>query len=93
MVQNEPKIAASRLRRQRIAALHFLDDASDMEGANPLAPPTFFGEKTQVHYRSRSVISRTSFAGLAGEKAWRQAMLDSFLLFRFLWFLRGVPVL
>ena len=29
-----------------IAALHFSDAASDLEGANPLAPPTFLGEKT-----------------------------------------------
>ncbi len=51
MVQIEPKIAALTLRRQGIAALHFSDDALDLEGANPLAPPTFLGEKTvsRVH--------------------------------------------
>ena len=46
MVLNEPKIAARTLRRQGIAALHFSDYASDLEGANPLAPPTFLSEKT-----------------------------------------------
>ena len=45
MVQNEPGILAGTLRRQGIAAFHFSDDAADLEGANPLAPPTFHGEK------------------------------------------------
>ena len=51
MVQYEPKFLARTLRRQRIAALHFPDDVSDMEGVNPLAPPTFLGDKTvrRVH--------------------------------------------
>ena len=51
MVKNEPKFLARALRRQGIASLHFSDDASDLEGANPLAPSTFFGEKTvrRVH--------------------------------------------
>ncbi len=51
MVQNEPGILAETLRRQWIAALHFSDDATDLEGANPLAPRTFHGEKTvkRVH--------------------------------------------
>ena len=51
VVQNEPGILAGTLRRQGIAALHFSDDAADLEGANPLAPPTFHGEKTvkRVH--------------------------------------------
>ena len=60
MAGNEPKILARTLRRQGIAALHFSDDASDLEGANPLAPPAFHGDKTvkRVHYTgsaSRSV--------------------------------------
>ena len=51
MVQDEPKFLARALRRQGIAALHFSDEASDLEGANPLAPRTFLGEKTvrRVH--------------------------------------------
>ncbi len=51
MVQYEPKGLARALRRQGIAALHSSDYASDLEGANPLAPPTFLGDKTvkRVH--------------------------------------------
>ena len=44
MVLNDPKVAAKTLRRQVIAALHFSQGTSDLEGANPLAPPTFLGE-------------------------------------------------
>ena len=54
MIGNEPEIRslrssvfASRFAESRgIAALHFSDDASHLEGANPLAPPTFLGEKS-----------------------------------------------
>ena len=51
MVLNEPKIVGRTLRRRGIAVLPFSDGALDLEGANPLAPPTFLGEKTvrQVH--------------------------------------------
>ncbi len=51
MVLIEPNIIGRALRRQGIAALHFSDDASDLEGANPLAPPTFLDGTTvrQVH--------------------------------------------
>ncbi len=51
MVQNEPKIFARTLRRQGIAALHFSVDASDLEGANPLAPRIFLAKKifSRVH--------------------------------------------
>ena len=53
MVHYEPEVLARAARRQGIAALHFSEDASNLEGANPLAPPTFLGEKTvrQVHLR------------------------------------------
>ncbi len=44
MVQYEPQVLARALRRHGIAALYFSDDASDLEGANPLAPWTFLGE-------------------------------------------------
>ena len=64
MVGSEPEIRslrssvfASRFAESRgIAALHYSDDASDLEGANPLAPPTFLGETTvrQVPYLKRS---------------------------------------
>ena len=56
MVLNEPKIVGRRLRRQGIAALQVSDGASDLEGANPLAPPTFLAEATvgQVHYTAGS---------------------------------------
>ncbi len=49
--QYEPKFLARALRRQGIAALHFSDDGSDLEGANPLAPRTFLGEKTVRRFR------------------------------------------
>ena len=51
MVQDEPKFLARALLRQGIAALHFSDEALDLEGANPLAPRTFLGETTvrRVH--------------------------------------------
>ena len=51
MVQYEPEVLASALRRQGIAALHSSDDASHLEGANPLAPPTFLGDKTVMRIR------------------------------------------
>ena len=53
MVHYEPEVLARALRRQGIASLHFSEDASDLEGANPLAPPTLLSEKTvrQVHLR------------------------------------------
>ena len=53
--QYEPKFLARALRRQGIASLHFSDDASDLEGANPLAPSTLLGEKTvrRVHQEIR----------------------------------------
>ncbi len=57
MVLNEPNIAARTLRRQGIAALHFSNDASDLEGANPLAPPTFLGGKTLVGFIKRADIT------------------------------------
>ena len=44
-LDREPKVLTRALRRQRIAALHFSVCASDLEGANPLAPPTFLGDK------------------------------------------------
>ena len=44
-MNHEPEVLTRVLRRQGIAALHFSDDASDLEGANPLAPPTFLGAK------------------------------------------------
>jgi hypothetical protein len=49
--QYEANFLARALRRQGIAALHFSDDGSYLEGANPLAPRTFLGEKTvrRVH--------------------------------------------
>ena len=52
-LQHEPEVLTRALRRQGIAALHFSDDASNLEGANPLAPPTFLGDKPaqRVHYR------------------------------------------
>ena len=47
----QPSSLGSYAESRGIAALYFSDDASDLEGANPLAPPTFLGEKTvrQVH--------------------------------------------
>ena len=64
MVQFEPQVLAKALRRQPsslenyaeskgIAALHFSDDASNLEGANPLAPRTFHGEKTVRRFTKR----------------------------------------
>ena len=53
MLQRKPKVFARALRRQGIAALHFTDGASDLEGANALAPPTFLGDNTveRVHLK------------------------------------------
>ena len=81
MVLNEPKIVGRTLRRQGIAALHLSNGASDLEGANPLAPPIFRGEETicEVHYTVHRGLRLSTRVGsstirrriLEGRRLWR----------------------